>query len=629
MPYDSPAPPPGSRFEEILAYGQRKNIPVLAGCDANSHNTAWGSTNTNARGTALAEYIASTELVILNKGNAPTFLTPYRREIIDITVCTPGLDSYVTNWRVLNEESLSDHRIITFHLKIEPPRTKWIRNPRNTDWDRYARTLSQHSFGDPPPTNAEELDTLVDTFTDKLLTTFNSACPLRKENLRKNAPWWNSELKSLRKKARATLRQALSTDTDPAWELYQSTQKEYKHKCREAKKAKWEDFCTEVEGISATAKMHKLLAKDPSLQPSLLRKSSGEFTEDDGDTLTHLLETHFLCSSPNLQTRHRATPMSEYTVSDIVSTNKLRWALDSFDNFKSPGPDGIFPALLKQAPGNAIRTLEVILKSSLCLGHVPKPWKHIKVVFIPKPGRNDYQNAKAFRPISLSSFLLKTLERLVDRYIRDKCLKLHKLSDNQHAFRTGRSTDSALHDLIFSVEKTMQGSESVLGVFMDIEGAFDNTTVAAVAQAACDRGVGGDIIDWIEDMLTDRHLHATLNGVSVTATTRRGCPQGSVLAPLLWLLVVDGLLVKLEANNIVALGFADDIVVLTKGKYVSTLSELMQSALVVVENWCTSIELAVNPSKTKMILFTKNRKIPTFPKPRLFGTEIELCKEVK
>lgn len=100
----------------------------------------------------------------------------------------------------------------------------------------------------------------------------------------------------------------------------------------------------------------------------------------------------------------------------------------------------------------------------------------VKVVFIPKPGRNDYQNAEAFRPFSISSFVLKTLERLVDRFIRDKCLKLIALSNNQHGLRTGRSTDSAIHALTYSIEKTLQRGESALGVFMDIEGAFDNTT---------------------------------------------------------------------------------------------------------------------------------------------------------
>jgi len=41
-------------------------------------------------------------------------------------------------------------------------------------------------------------------------------------------------------------------------------------------------------------------------------------------------------------------------------------------------------------------------------------WHQVKVVFIPKPGRNCYCGPRDFRPISLTSFLLKTMERLVD-----------------------------------------------------------------------------------------------------------------------------------------------------------------------------------------------------------------------
>jgi hypothetical protein len=40
-------------------------------------------------------------------------------------------------------------------------------------------------------------------------------------------------------------------------------------------------------------------------------------------------------------------------------------------------------------------------------------------MFIPKHGKLDYTEAKSYHPISLSSFLLKTMEKLVDRYIRD------------------------------------------------------------------------------------------------------------------------------------------------------------------------------------------------------------------
>jgi hypothetical protein len=45
------------------------------------------------------------------------------------------------------------------------------------------------------------------------------------------------------------------------------------------------------------------------------------------------------------------------------------------------------------------------------------------VTFIPKPTKLDYAEAKAYRPISLLSLLLITVDKLVDRHIRDSALK--------------------------------------------------------------------------------------------------------------------------------------------------------------------------------------------------------------
>jgi hypothetical protein len=55
-------------------------------------------------------------------------------------------------------------------------------------------------------------------------------------------------------------------------------------------------------------------------------------------------------------------------------------------------------------------------------------------VFKPKPGRNSYSGPRDYRPISLTSFLLKTMERLVDWYLRDETLALVPLHSNQHAY---------------------------------------------------------------------------------------------------------------------------------------------------------------------------------------------------
>jgi hypothetical protein len=98
----------------------------------------------------------------------------------------------------------------------------------------------------------------------------------------------------------------------------------------------------------------------------------------------------------------------------------------------------------------------------------------VRVIFIPKPGRDSYELAKVFRPISLTSFFLKTMEKLVDSYIRAGPLKSLPLMESQYAYQIGRSTEAALHNLVQKIEGSLNQKEFVLGVFLDIDGTCDN-----------------------------------------------------------------------------------------------------------------------------------------------------------
>jgi hypothetical protein len=71
------------------------------------------------------------------------------------------------------------------------------------------------------------------------------------------------------------------------------------------------------------------------------------------------------------------------------------------------------------------------------------------------------------------------------------------------------------------------------------------------------------------------------------------------------------------------------VVLLLKGKFVGTLCDRMQDALICVENWCREIGLSVNGDKTTMVLFTNNRNIRGFYNPKLFGTELRMTDQVK
>lgn len=98
----------------------------------------------------------------------------------------------------------------------------------------------------------------------------------------------------------------------------------------------------------------------------------------------------------------------------IVSHDKIKWAIDSFSPFKAAGEDGIFPAILQNSYEIIAEFLFDIFLASIRLVHIPTCWREVRVVFLPKLGQSSYHQAKAFRPISLTSFQLKTLEKLIE-----------------------------------------------------------------------------------------------------------------------------------------------------------------------------------------------------------------------
>ena len=104
----------------------------------------------------------------------------------------------------------------------------------------------------------------------------------------------------------------------------------------------------------------------------------------------------------------------------VISYEKLKWAVFSFQPYKSPGIDGKMPIMLQQGFELLAGKHLLLLRASLALGYIPMIWRHIRVVFIPTPGK-PLSQAKSLRPISLMSFILKTLEKLLDKTYQGRC----------------------------------------------------------------------------------------------------------------------------------------------------------------------------------------------------------------
>ena len=129
-------------------------------------------------------------------------------------------------------------------------------------------------------------------------------------------------------------------------------------------------------------------------------------------------------------------------------------------------------------------------------------------------------------------------------------------------------------------------------------------------------------------MLTSRYISVTLLCVTQVRYIGKGCPQGGILAPLLWNLVMDGLISILKNCNIWCLGYADSLVICVANQDPVTTTEITQHALNLVEDWCQDQSLSVNPKKAEAMLITRKSKVE-IPKLKTFDTNIQYQKSVK
>ena len=198
-----------------------------------------------------------------------------------------------------------------------------------------------------------------------------------------------------------------------------------------------------MDSFSDVAKLSRILIKDNSARLSLLKDASGDFIETKEETLHLLLRKCFPefksvdagkdDSLAHLSTGHWRNRDWKLGA-QVVSPYRVRWAFNIFDRYKSPEIDRIFPALLKEGLDQIIGVLVGVLKGCIATRNKPLLWKKVRVVFISKPDKKSYTDAKDFRSISLTLFFLKILEIIVHRFMREGLLKDYPLHEEQHAY---------------------------------------------------------------------------------------------------------------------------------------------------------------------------------------------------
>ena len=193
------------------------------------------------------------------------------------------------------------------------------------------------------------------------------------------------------------------------------------------------------------------------------------------------------------------------------------------------GPDEIHYQFLKHLSPESLLVLLDIFNSIWATGNFPKAWREGTIIPIAKPGK-DAKNPTNYRPISLTSCLCKTMERMINTRLVWFIESNGFISNYQSGFRYGYSTTDQLVRLEAFIRDGFVRNHHVVSVFFDLEKAYDTTWKYGILKDLYHLGLRGRMPLFIKQFLMDRVFRVRLRTVmSELHNQEMGVPQGSIL----------------------------------------------------------------------------------------------------
>ena len=524
-------------LDDLVHMTKTNNYALLISMDSNAHSSLFGPSN-NARGDQLEDFILQHGLTIENVGDTPTFETRRGDRLIqtfiDVTL-TRGI-SDLSMWRVDRTFNASDHNNIYFKIASPTKEKISIRPWGRADWTAFTKSLADAEYNLPVVMTMKKLDKLVSRLYLNIEAALDKACPLLTINEKTQKSHWATEEHALIKQQVSKLyATAKSSNRDEDWNKYKKANKAFKRKCNRDKNRAWRHYKEGLQSTKDVARLLKLSQRAESNNINTLVRQDDTSTAPGKETIDLLTSTHFPAAT---STRHvtynnrRNLEMAEIDkkYQDWITIPLVQRALLGFEKKKSPGPDDLKPLIFEHLPPKFIATLTSVYKSCIHLSYTPKLWKQTRVIFIAKTGKSNYLQPKAFRPISLSNYLLKGLERVVG-WKMDKALALNPLHHKQHGFLTGKSTESAISNTTDYIERFIMKKQHCVGVFLDISSAFDSIRPGHVRQALLKHGGDPDLVQWYHGYISHRDIQISMHGdVHWVRISPRRSMLGKVLA---------------------------------------------------------------------------------------------------
>lgn len=602
--------PPNGNLAHLLDYldslNQTHTGPAVFGGDFNCTTEKIPGHTTNQRGTLFNDFLDNGFTLLNNSTH--TWSRFYRGHLrshtLDYTF-TSSSSIKATNWSILPDDCLSDHNGILFELLLDSHATP----PEHTILD-YNKLLAAISALPLQPLPTQSSQESIDTYIQELNIAIK-ACMTSASHSGPKRPflkWWDNSLNIYKniliKLGRLILRVRDPIKGEILRIIRSCFRRIYKSKINENKIKAWRDFCNQSDPWGLPyylAKKSNTNVKfaNPLEKITLDENGSASFNNNT-EKVQYIIRSKFP-HEPSPDLIHSMNLTGSEGPPQLITSKTVTEILKKRKNRSAPGHDNINHKTLKALHKCHPVIIPALLNACNYQRYFPAIWKTGDVKLIPKPGK-DLSSPDGYRPITLLPTLGKTFEHIIKRDIESHLEENHLLSKYQFGFRKQKSTEVAIHQVMDYIKILQAQFPIVAFISLDIRSAFDSARWSIILQRCCDANIPHYSIELLKSYFTQRYVSLA----NIQTQIHRGCPQGSVLGPLLWNIAFNPIISIIESEQTAkCICYADDTAIILGASDPDDLLQKSKLVTTKIIKFLSDNGLSLNVLKSEAIILDR------------------------